>query len=1043
VDPTAPGDSNGETRTLGQPAKVEADASAKPRQSLPGRIGNYRIVRLLGEGGMGAVYEAEQDQPRRIVALKVIKSAWASPSLLHRFEQESAALARLHHPGIAQVYEAGTADSGTGTQPYFAMEYIVGGQTLTEHAKDRGLNTEQRLNLIAEVCDAVQHAHQRGIIHRDLKPGNILVDEHGHPKILDFGVARITDSDTQATRQTDVGQLVGTLAYMSPEQALADPLALDTRSDVYALGVILYELLAGKLPYDLSNKLHEAVLTIREKDATSLSSVSRIYRGDIETVVAKAMEKDKARRYASAADLAADIRRHLKDEPIVARPASAGYQLYKFSRRHRALVGGIAAVFVVLLGGIVVSTLEAARARGAEHAAVLAGQTAAIERDHARTAEQQAIQERNRAVTAEHQAEQDRNRARDSEVRALNDRNLAVEQKKRAATEAATAAAVNNFLQNDLLAQASNATQATPDSKPDPNLTVRMALDRAATRVEGKFTNQPLVEAAIRQTLGHTYSDLGAYPEAEKHLQRAIDLRSRILGPEHQDTLESQLLLADCLNTDLKPAQAEPLMTKVLEIERRLFGESDPRTLEAISTMGYTYVRQGKYPEAEALLRPALDRARRALDNDDPALLLILTNLAPALANQGKLAQAATVEIDLLQASRRVNGPEHPHTVGAMQTLASYYARMRQLSKAAELYQQVIEIQGRVRGADHPNRLLTMGGLARLYQLEGKFEESKQLYLKLIAAWRRVGGDEDSRTLTAINNLTIVYSQQGQYADAERLLENLLAIRQRVSGEEGLETLTVKQNLAATYVEQGKYEQAEPMLNRVLEVRRRVLGAEDPQTLSAMGWLASVYVGQGKYGQAEPMLNSILEVRRRVSGAEHLDTLIAMNALAAMYQRQGRNADADALYAKVAEAARRTLGPQHAETLSALSGIGSIRIQLRKYAEAEPVLREVLAGSEKSGPNEWRRYSSLSLLGESLSGQGKYAEAEPLLLGGYAGLIERESAIPMTSRDNLQNAGTWIVELYRNWGKPEIAADWKQRVQERKPASPAGVSGKK
>ena len=337
MDPVQPttGDAQGDTGTLGQPAPV-AGTPAKQHQVIPARIGHYRIVRLLGEGGMGAVYEAEQDQPKRTVALKVIKSSWASPSLLRRFEQESQALARLHHPGIAQVYEAGTADSGTGLQPFFAMEFIAGGQTLTQYAEAYRLNTKQRLRMMADVCDAVQHAHFRGIIHRDLKPSNILVDENGRPKILDFGVARVTDSDADATRQTDIGQLVGTLAYMSPEQALADPLALDTRSDVYTLGVILYELLAGKLPYNLSHKLHEAVITIREREPTALTSVSRIYRGDIETVVAKAMEKDKARRYASVADLAADIRRHLKDEPIVARPASVSYQVYKFARRNRA-----------------------------------------------------------------------------------------------------------------------------------------------------------------------------------------------------------------------------------------------------------------------------------------------------------------------------------------------------------------------------------------------------------------------------------------------------------------------------------------------------------------------------------------------------------------------------------------------------------------------------------------------------------------------------------------------------------------------------------
>ena len=311
--------------------------------ALPTRIGHYRIIRLLGEGGMGSVYEADQEQPRRRVALKVIKAGWASPDLLRRFEQESQALGRLQHPGIAQIYEAGTAATAFGLQPFFAME-LIHGIPLCEYAQSKHANVRQRLTMMVHVCDAVQHAHDRGIIHRDLKPGNILVDEQGQPKVLDFGLARATDSDARATRQTDIGQLLGTLAYMSPEQVSADPMALDTRSDVYALGVIFYELLAGKLPYRVTQSVHEVVETIRQSDPVPLSSVNRVYRGDIETIVAKALEKDRDRRYASAADFAADIHRYLDDQPIAAKPPNTIYQLQKFARRHKALVAGTASV---------------------------------------------------------------------------------------------------------------------------------------------------------------------------------------------------------------------------------------------------------------------------------------------------------------------------------------------------------------------------------------------------------------------------------------------------------------------------------------------------------------------------------------------------------------------------------------------------------------------------------------------------------------------------------------------------------------------------
>jgi non-specific serine/threonine protein kinase/serine/threonine-protein kinase len=288
-------------------------------------VGLYRILRLIGEGGMGVVYEAEEEHSRRRVALKIIKPGLANLELLRRFEHESVALGRLQHPGIAQIYEAGTSDTGYGRQPYFAME-LIQGETLDDYAANHQLPTRGRLEIMARVCDAVHHAHQRGLIHRDLKPGNIVVDQDGQPKVLDFGVARLTDCDTKSTLHTVTGRLVGTLAYMSPEQVQADPMELDTRSDVYSLGVILYELLAAKLPYTIGKQIYEALEAIRSEDPARLSSIDRNYRGDIETIVAKALEKDKDRRYSSAAELGADIQRHLRDEPIVARTPSATYR---------------------------------------------------------------------------------------------------------------------------------------------------------------------------------------------------------------------------------------------------------------------------------------------------------------------------------------------------------------------------------------------------------------------------------------------------------------------------------------------------------------------------------------------------------------------------------------------------------------------------------------------------------------------------------------------------------------------------------------------
>ncbi len=362
---------------------------------LPQQIGPYRILRLLGQGGMGAVYEAEQDNPRRLIALKVIRPGLVEPSLLRRFTHEAQLLGRLHHPGIAQIHEAGVAADG---QPFFALE-LIRGVALNEYVTRHNLDPAGRLELLAQVCDAVQHAHDQGIIHRDLKPSNILVDESGRPKVLDFGVGRATDAGLlTSTDHTRTGQLLGTLGYMSPEQVTSAPHELDGRSDVYTLGVVLFELLVGRLPFHVDHlPLPEAARTILEHEPSRLGSLDTRFRGDIETIVAKALEKDKTRRYQSAAELAADIRRHLRNEPIRARPPSALYQLRKFARRQKALVGGVLGVMAALAIGTVVSVIFAVRAN---QNAQEAGENARQSQEHERSARYQTYRARLAAAAA-------------------------------------------------------------------------------------------------------------------------------------------------------------------------------------------------------------------------------------------------------------------------------------------------------------------------------------------------------------------------------------------------------------------------------------------------------------------------------------------------------------------------------------------------------------------------------------------------------------------------------------------------------------------
>lgn len=732
----------------------EPDATGDELRVVPATIGGYRILALLGEGGMGSVYQAEQMNPSRLVALKMIRPGISNDKLLRRFKRESEALGRLQHPGIAQIYEAGTADSGFGPQPYFAMEFIQG-QRLGEYVLSRRLTTPQRLALMVQVCDAVHHAHQRGIIHRDLKPGNILVNTNGQAKILDFGVALWTDPEAGVTRHTDMGQLIGTLEYMSPEQVLANSEGLDIRSDVYALGVILYELLASKLPYATQGKaMHEVVQAIREEEPAPLSAIHSSYRGDIDTIVTKALEKDKERRYASAAELAADIRRYLTDEPIMARPPSTAYQLRKFARRHKALVAATVSVFLALIVGVVVSTREAVRAHKAELAAE--------------------------------------------------------DQRKRADKEATAARAVVDFLQNDLLAQASSSNQS---SKPDPELKVRTALDRAAARVHGKFEQQPELEAAIQDTIGKTYYQLGLYTEARKQLEGALALY------------------------------------------RRTLGEENPKTLSTMSRLGRAAWLQADYPEAWTLLSRAVDVQQRVLGTDNPDTLYSMNNLANVYRAQGKDAEAEALYSQTLEIRRRVLGPEHADTLTSINNLANVYWSQGKYAQAETLYRQAMGAQRRVLGPEHPDTLLSLANLADAVTKQGKYAEAETLFAQAVEASRRVMGPDHPRTLDVLSDTGAMYQRQGKFALAEASIQEALAGRRRTLGSDHPETMQAAADLASALLYGHKYAESERLAREALAFSRRK-NADDWPRLRAETLLGASLSGQKKYAEAEPLLVS-------------------------------------------------------------------------------------------------------------------------------------------------------------------------------------------
>lgn len=817
----------------------------------PERIGQYRVLDVLGRGGMGVVYRAEQESPRRTVALKVIRPGVESREMFRRFETESQVLGWLQHPGIAQIYEAGAADTGHGPQPYFAMEFVHG-LPLTQYAKRHRLRVREKLDLIAKICDAVHHAHQKGVVHRDLKPGNILVNEEGQPKILDFGVARATDSDIRTTTlQTDVGQLVGTIGYMSPEQVLGNSRELDTRSDVYSLGVIVYELLGGRLPHEVANlSIPHAVRLIGEEEPTRLSAVDRTLRGDVETIVGKALEKDKNRRYASAHDLALDIRRYLADEPIAARPASTVYQLKKFTKRNKALVAAIGIAFVALSVGLVKATIERNRAVEAERArarqAVLAQEEAA------------------RAQAAEAKA--------DAEA-------------EKAGTEADKAHAVSRFLQQMLHA-------ANPQMAQGRDVSVRDVLDAAAERVATELHDQPEVEVHVRTVIGDTYRNLGLYKEAEAQIGAGVDLAREHLGPKNYDTLNlihsHALICMELHDVD----RAERLYRESLEGFREIVGEEDPATLGVMTNLVRPLAIRGKLDEAERMQRKTIEGYRRLHGNDHNRTLTSLHNLTSVLRMAGKVAETEPILREVLDGQRRTLGDDYPYTIFTMHSLASLLYDLDRSAEAESLGREGLERRKRVLGPEHPHTLDSMDFLANVLGDRGQFDEALALRQRLIELYTATAGPDHTKTIEAQLGLVRLQEARGELDNAETACRDLLGRARDAVGDSQEVTLDVRRTLCGILLKRQVLSAAEAECGEALQTGRDVLAADSSLLAALKVGYGSVLLNLGRYDEAEAPLREGYEQRRTRFGLKHRQTHESITLLAELYERWSRPEDA-------------------------------------------------------------------------------------------------------------------------------------------------------
>jgi tetratricopeptide (TPR) repeat protein/predicted Ser/Thr protein kinase len=731
------------------------DSDAAPLESgsdsMPDTIGRYRMLRKLGSGGMGVVYEAEQQSPQRRVAVKVVRGGrFVDEQRVRLFQREAETLARLKHPNIAAIYESGRTDDG---QHFFAME-LVSGQTLDAYLDTRPerITPEElrlRLDLFRELADAVHYAHQRGVIHRDLKPSNIVVTagDPPEPKILDFGLARITEEDLAvATLTSEVGLIKGTLPYMSPEQTRADPQEIDVRADVYSLGVILYEMLSGQQPYDVMKKaLGEAVRVICEEAPRPLGqSWSGVHKldTDIETIVGMALEKEADRRYASAAAFSDDIGRFLDSQPILARPPSAAYHLRKFAQRNRTLVGGVLATSLVLVAGVVVSTLFGLREAEQRRAA-----------DRARD-------------TLETVVDFQESMLSDVDARQMG-LGMILDLRSRLA-EARAARGDSPEAVERVLSQFDEWIAGVNTTDAAVRILDRNVLDRASKAIAEQFGDQPEVAARLEHTIARTYVQLGLLDEAESHVRSGLEARREALGSQDLETIASIAGLGNVLFGQGRYEEAEPLIREVFETRERVLGREHPDTLTAMNSLAAILFMYGRYEDAEPLMREIFETRERALGLEDADTLHAMSNLASVLERLNRYHEAEPVFREALEIQERVLGREHPDTLFSMNGLGALYLTVGQYDRAAILFRETLRVRRRVLGDDHPETLGTKRNLAVLYEEQGRRDDAESLFREVLDSRRRTLAADHPDLLTSQDDLARILNAKNRLIPTDR-----------------------------------------------------------------------------------------------------------------------------------------------------------------------------------------------------------------------------------------------------------------------------------
>lgn len=893
------------------PAVQEAPSGTKIRY-----VGDYELLEEIARGGMGVVYKARQLSLERIVALKMIRAgALASDEQMLRFQTEAAAAASLDHPHIVPIYEIGTHDD----LHYFSMK-LIDGPSLAQRLAAGPAEPRDAARLLATVARAVHHAHQRGVLHRDLKPANVLLDVDGQPHVTDFGLAKRSTPDGQALTQSHV--ILGTASYLSPEQASGQVKVLTTATDVYGLGAILYEALTGQPPFR-GETLLDTLRRVQEEEPPPPRKLVPGTDPDLETICLRCLEKDIARRYGSAEELAEDLDRWLAGEPILARPAGRLERLTKWARRRPAVAGLAAALLALVVVGVPASIWQAVRATHAEG---------------------RALAERDQKEEARREAEASAEKARAA-----------------ATTEASMrqqAEVVASFLES--MFQDLDAKRATTDLRS----LLLARLDLMAADLEKDHASDPLLRARLRTALGHTQLSLGEAGKAVALFELALAERRQHLPPNHHDTLASMNNLALAYQAAGRVNDAVPLFEEAHRKMKTIIGPDHPETLSVMDNLGKAYQAAGRLEEAVALLKKAMEGRKAHFGAEHPRTLTGMNNLANAYYAAGQHDQALELYEETLRLMRKADGPEHPDLITVMSNLSAAYQSAGQTENAVKMAELAVENRKKVLGPDHPGTFISINNLATAYQAAGQLNKAVTLLEEVLLSSKARLPPDHPDLLNAMNNLALAYHEAGKRAKALPLLEEAFEKIKAKFGPDHPNTLNCTIGLASAYRDAGRLREALPMLEQGLEKEKIILGPDHPSTLSTMNNLGLAYLDVGRPDQAEKVFNEAMTKSAAKLGDDHPTTLSARKGLAQAFHAANQPGRALALFEQVLTQTKAKLGPNHPHTLCSMNDLGAAYREAGRLDQARPLLEEAVKKDQiVLGPNHPDTLASVMNLG--------------------------------------------------------------------------------